>query len=218
VHPTRIDHLVITAPTLELGAEYVHQALGELPEPGGEHPRMGTHNLLLRTGESSYLEVIAANPSAPRPEHPRWFELDRLKADARARLTTWVARTKDIHALRAAAPLSIGPVASMSRGDLEWLIAFPEDGSLIMDGLCPYLIQWSSAGHPAWRLPDRELYLLGLEAIHPDPEDMVRIWDGLKLEDQLIVTEGDPRRLVAHFVTPHGMRRLSSVPDPFSLE
>ena len=218
MHPTRIDHLVITAPTLELGAEYVHQALGVLPEPGGEHARMGTHNLVLRTGETSYLEVIAANPAAPRPVHPRWFELDALLPDALPRLATWVARTKDIHALCAAAPVPIGPVVSMSRGDLDWLIAFPEDGSLIMEGLCPYLIQWSSAGHPAWRLPDRDLYFLGLEAIHPQPEDMISVFSELKLDDQLVVSRGDAPRLVAHFVTPNGMRRLSSVPDTSSLE
>ena len=106
----------------------------------------------------------------------------------------------------------------MSRGDLDWLIAFPEDGSLIMDGLCPYLIQWSSTGHPAWRLPDRDLHLLGLHAIHPEPDEVSRIWSELKLEDQLIVSKGDSPCLVAHFVTSHGMRRLSSVPDTSSLE
>jgi len=212
VHPTRIDHLVITSPTLELGADYVHQELGVMPEPGGEHARMGTHNLLLRTGETSYLEVIAVNPALPPPERPRWFELDALQPGALPRLATWVARTKDIHALCAAAPLPIGPVTPMSRGDLDWLIAAPDDGSLIMDGLCPYLIQWSSAGHPAWRLPDRELYLLGLEAVHPDPDHMTDIWDRLNLKDQLVVSQGDPPRLVAHFETPHGMRRLSSLP------
>src|SRR5262245_33875071 len=181
VHPTRIDHLVITAATLEAGANYVHGILGVLPEAGGEHDRMGTHNRLLRIGESSYLEVIAVNPDAPRPDRPRWFELDSLEHDALPRLATWVARTTDIRTLSAEAPLPIGPVASMSRGDLEWLIAFPEDGRLIMNGLCPYLIQWSSGSHPAGRLPDHDLYLLGLEAIHPEPDRVMHILDALKL-------------------------------------
>ena len=217
MHPTRIDHLVIVSPTLDAGATYIHQALGVVPEPGGEHVSMGTHNLLLRIGESSYLEVIAPNPNAPRPDRPRWFELDTLDTDATPRLATWVARTKDIHSLTAGSPIPIGPVASMARGDLNWLIAFPEDGRLILDGLCPYLIQWFPGGHPAWRLPDRELYLLGLEINHPDPEYITRLWHGLKMEDQLIVTEGDPG-LVAHFVTPNGMRQLRSAPEPSSPE
>ena len=45
-----IDHIVITAPSLADGMEYVHRALGVVPEPGGGHPRMGTHNALLKLG------------------------------------------------------------------------------------------------------------------------------------------------------------------------
>ena len=57
-----IDHLVVTAPTLESGADFVEQALGVAPGPGGQHPRMGTHNLLLRLGESTFLEVHRHRP------------------------------------------------------------------------------------------------------------------------------------------------------------
>jgi hypothetical protein len=71
-----IDHLTVTAPTLESGAEYVRRALGVTPGPGGQHPRMGTHNLLLRLGESAFLEVIAPEPGSCRPDRPRWFGLD----------------------------------------------------------------------------------------------------------------------------------------------
>ena len=60
-----IDHLTITAPSLERGAAFVAEALGVALQPGGEHPRMGTHNQLLRLGDDCYLEVIAANPVAP---------------------------------------------------------------------------------------------------------------------------------------------------------
>ena len=218
MHPSRIDHLVVTAPSLEAGSEYIRRTLGFSLEPGGEHVRMGTHNLLLRTGESSYLEVIAANPDAPSPGRPRWFGLDTLGPGSRPRLATWVLRTKDIHALSAVAPLPIGPIESMSRGDFEWSIAFPEDGSLILEGLCPYLIQWSSAGHPAWRLPDREIYLLALAAVHPEPERITRLWSGLHLDDQVAVTRGEPPHLVAYFVTKEGMRRLSSIPEAGALE
>lgn len=60
----RLDHLTITAPTLESGAEFVRRSLGVDPQPGGEHPRMGTHNLLRRLGDSLFLEVIAPDPAA----------------------------------------------------------------------------------------------------------------------------------------------------------
>ena len=59
-HVARLDHLVVTAPTLEGGVEYVADCLGVLPVPGGVHPRMGTHNALVRLGTSQYLEVIGA--------------------------------------------------------------------------------------------------------------------------------------------------------------
>ena len=85
-----IDHLVVTAPTLESGADHVWQALGVRPGPGEQHPRMGTHNLLLRLGESQFLEVIAPDPAAARPDRPRWFALDELAPDATPRLAGWV--------------------------------------------------------------------------------------------------------------------------------
>ena len=49
---------------------------------GGEHPRMGTHNLLLRLGDSVFLEVLSPNPDAPPPSRPRWFGLDALRPDS----------------------------------------------------------------------------------------------------------------------------------------
>ena len=34
---SHIDHLVVTAPSLEVGMNYVEAALGARPQPGGEH-------------------------------------------------------------------------------------------------------------------------------------------------------------------------------------
>jgi len=206
MHPAAIDHLVVTAPTLEVGARYIERMLGVLPEPGGAHARMGTHNLLLKTGGSSYLEVIAENPAAPAPRRPRWFDLDALEAGAAPRLATWVLRTDDIRALCDRAPVSLGTIVAMSRGDLEWLIAVPDDGSLILEGLCPYVIQWSSDGHLASRLPDRGVQLLRLEAVHPEPERIAVLWKALGVEDNLTLSHGNPPRLTARFATPGGER------------
>src|SRR3546814_2032333 len=72
---SHIDHIVITASSLAAGSEYIYRALGVPLESGGEHPRMGTHNLLLRLGKDVYLEVIAINPEAQQPGRPCWFEL-----------------------------------------------------------------------------------------------------------------------------------------------
>ena len=76
---SRIDHIAVTAPSLALGAAWLEQVLGVAPQPGGEHPLMGTHNVLLRLGDDVYLEVIAADPRAAAPARPRWFGLDALE-------------------------------------------------------------------------------------------------------------------------------------------
>ncbi len=71
-----IDHIVITAPDLAAGVEFIRRSLGVMPQVGGEHPLMGTHDYFLKLGEKVYLEVISVNPDAARPARPRWFQLD----------------------------------------------------------------------------------------------------------------------------------------------
>jgi len=62
---SRLDHIVVTAASLQEGIDYVRDALGVEMQAGGEHEHMGTHNCLLKLGDKLFLEVIAANP-APR--------------------------------------------------------------------------------------------------------------------------------------------------------
>ena len=146
-----LDHITITAPSLAVGIEYVHRTLGVMPQVGGEHPRMGTHNYFLRLGEKVYLEIIAINPNSPRPQRPRWFQLDELRSDAPPRLATWIVRTDDISAV-AASPVPLGVVEPMSRGELNWLITIPPDGSLPLKGVAPTVIQWPAGVHPTTTL------------------------------------------------------------------
>ena len=58
-----LDHITVTAWSLEAGAVFVRDALGVLPQSGGAHPRMATHNMLLRLGmdtvfEASFLATV----------------------------------------------------------------------------------------------------------------------------------------------------------------
>ena len=206
---TFIDHLVMVAPSLAAGAACVHRALGVSPQPGGEHARMGTHNMLLRLGESTYLEVIAANPGAPGPARRRWFALDELGAHAAPILATWVARTGDIRATAAAATEALGAIEPMSRGSLDWLITIPADGSLPLGGVAPTLIEWHTDAHPASGLDDHGLSLVRLELFHPAPERVSGLLRSISLEGPLTVERSAGSiRLVAHIATRQGPRTL----------
>jgi Glyoxalase-like domain len=203
--PAGIDHLVVTAPDLASGAEYVRRALGVAMEPGGEHPPMGTHNLLLKLGPDVYLEVIAKNPAAPDPGRPRWFELDRGGAP---RLATWAVHTSDIRTTAAAACESPGDVLPMTRGTLKWHMTVPRDGLLGLGGVAPALIEWPPGVHPAVRLPDSGCSLVRIEAFHPDPARVSALLASIGFGGPVSVQHGSPPRLVARIETPEGMRTL----------
>jgi hypothetical protein len=217
---SRMDHLVITAPSLEAGAAYVRQTLGVNLQAGGEHARMGTHNCLLKLGEALYLEVIAINPNVPRPDRPRWFQLDEPDQSQPVRLATWVARTDDIHAAATASPIPLGAVEPMSRGRLNWLITLPEDGSLPLHGIAPTFIQWNTEVHPAATLQESGCELVRLEGFHPEAGKVIGMLESIGFEGDFRAFELPPGQkpyLVAHIQTPEGMRQLSAPgfsPDP----
>lgn len=207
---SRIDHLAITAPTLQAGSDAVFAQLGVRPQPGGRHARMGTHNLLLRLGEALYLEVIAVDPEAPAPARPRWFGLDTLEPHTPPRLACWIARTDDI--VGAAAALPLGEVLPMSRGALDWRITVPADGSLPLGGAAPTLIQWDSPAHPAASLPDAGCTLLALELRHPEPARVQCVLDRLQLAEPgvaLSLRAAAAPGLVAQVRTPQCVRSLA---------
>jgi hypothetical protein len=206
-----IDHLVITSPSLAVGVAHVRRALGVAPQPGGQHPKMGTHNCFVRLGERVYLEVIAVDPAAPRPGRPRWFALDE-PAPA-PRLAAWVARSDDIRAAVLASPADLGKIEAASRGNLSWLITIPEDGGLVLGGVAPQLIQWPEGVHPTSTLPDSGCSLIRLEAFHPEPDKVRAVLRAIGFEGELGVSPlpaGGRPYLVAHIETPAGLRRLGA--------
>lgn len=204
---SRVDHLIVTAASLKEGVAYVRRELGVEMQAGGEHVRMGTHNFLLKLGERLYLEVIAANPGAPGPGRPRWFQLDEPESVRVPRLATWAVSCDDIRAAAAASPVSLGKVEAMSRGSFEWLITVPDDGRLPLRGLAPTLIEWRSKAHPADTLKDAGCSLVRLEGFHPQAEKVTRMLGSIGFEGEFPVSSGGPR-LVAHIHTPAGPRPL----------
>jgi hypothetical protein len=213
---TVLDHIVIVADTLPQGFDYCEAVLGVRPPKGGEHPRMGTHNHLLKLGDSTYLEVIAVNPAAPVPDRARWFGMDSLSQRQRmARqpfLAAFVARTADIES-KAASLSALGRVIDMERGDLHWKITVPDDGNLVEGGTVPTVIEWPQGVEPVTRMAELGCRLERLVACHPQPERLRELWARIDLCDDRLSIEAcradEAPYLKARIDTPSGPRILS---------
>ena len=204
-----IDHLIVTAPNLKAGVQWVRDALGATPELGGKHLNIGTHNCLLSLGESTYLEVISPDPNAADPGRPRLFDLDN---SSQPRLANWVVRTSDIHGAVSGSTETLGAIEPMSRGELNWLITFTSDGSLPLGGVAPTLIEWQGTSHPTQRMRDEGCKLLAVELHHPEPERVERLLKSINLDTCCIaVIESEPQtspRIVATIETRQGVKNL----------
>ena len=200
-----LDHIAVAAGVLEDGVTMVEEALGVSLAGGGEHPLMGTHNRLLGLGDV-YLEVISINPVASKPDHPRWFDLDRFTGAPR--LTNWICRTDNIAAAIKASPDGVGEPLALARADLRWQMAVPKDGILPFDNAYPALIQWQGEAHPAARLADVGCRLRGLEVIHPDAEALKAALAGRLKDVRVSFSTGKAAAYRAEIDTPHGLRVL----------
>ena len=173
-----IDHLVYACSRLDDGLDRVEEALGTRPARGGRHPDFGTHNALLSLGPTTYLEVIAPDPTLPRPARGLAFGLSGLPV---ARLTTWALRCEDIERVAASTDVGLGPVESGTRETadgtvLRWRLTDPY--AMPMEGAVPFLIGWGDTPHPATVAPPAGT-LVGFRIGHPEPERVQRALDAL---------------------------------------
>jgi hypothetical protein len=201
----RLDHIAVSAATLDEGAAAVEAALGVPLAPGGQHANMGTHNRLLGLGDI-YLEVIAIDPDAQKPDWPRWFDLDRFSGAPR--VTNWIVACDDLDAEVAAGPEGVGLPVALSRGDLSWRMAIPATGRLPFDDAFPALMRWNGTAHPATRLPDRGVRLTRLEVAHPDAAALRAALEGRFADPRLVIIEGSAKAIRGTFETPGGTRTL----------
>ncbi|MBG6203621.1 hypothetical protein IWQ48_004781 [Labrenzia sp. EL_13] len=204
--PLFFDHIAIGAKSLGEGAAYIRECLEVEMPPGGQHPRMGTHNLLMSLGPASFLEVIAIDPSASNPTEPRWYNLDNFRGPPR--ILTWIVGTRSIQQEVAALDGLAGNVAEVSRGSLTWKISVPPDGSLPLDGAFPTLLQWPSGDHVAARMSDCGCRLQSLQVTHPNAGKITR-WLGNRLEGECIKVADGPFKIRAEFKTTHGIKTLT---------
>ncbi len=211
-----LDHIVIAAAKLEQGVDYVHSMLGvEIPQ-GGVHQTMGTHNHLMQLGNDAYLEVIAIDPDAEAPPHPRWFGLDsarmREAIQRQPQLVTWVMNTADIHQLVEGVSFDLGTPTALSRDNLEWEIALTGDGRLLADGMLPYCIQWHSEPHPSRDMADLNCLLQSLEIHHNRSrwiEDRLDAIDASHLVHVESLPDDETPYLSATIDTPNGTVTLT---------
>lgn len=151
-----VDHLVYACPELGPAVERIAALTGVRAAHGGQHPGLGTHNALLSLGPRTYLEIIAPDPSQPRPAEPRPFGLDDLSAGA---LRAWAAAPDDLDVTiqrSRAAGFGYGPVVAGQRRtaeghDLAWRMTAPS--GLADDSVVPFLIDWVGSPHPAETAP-----------------------------------------------------------------
>ena len=212
-----LDHIVVAADNLQQGVDYLQATLGiEIPA-GGRHSSMATHNLVMQLGNDAYIEVIAIDPDARAPRHPRWFSLD--SADMRAaireqpRLITWVMNTPDLQSLAGQAGFDIGEPTSLSRDKLSWEFALPDDGRLLGDGMLPYCIQWHSSPHPAQSMVDLDCVLQDLTIHHIRPRwlnDRLEALGASHLVNIEQLPDTQPAYLSATIDTPNGRVVLRS--------
>jgi hypothetical protein len=202
----RLDHIAVAAETLADGAASVEAALGVALQPGGAHGLMGTHNRLLSLGPAEYLEVIAIDPAARKPAHPRWFGLDGFSGPPR--LSNWICAVDDLDTAIAALPGS-GAGLALARGDLNWRMAVPAGGVLPFDGMQPALIEWQGTAHPAARLVDRGCRLVRLSVVHPEAAALARLLAPMLGDPRVSFVPGDRASIVAEIETPQGLRVLA---------
>ena len=203
-----VDHLVFGSSRLEDGVEFIYERLGVRPEQGGQHRLMGTHNKLLSLGNSTYLEVIAIDPDAPKPDRPRWFGLDDLETSGEPGLITWVVRTDDIHGALKKSKLQHGTIESLHRGIYDWRISLPYNGGMPMDGIAPTIIRWDGDAHPSQLLQDSGVSLINVHAYHPNASELANSLTAIGFEwesARTIVDVSNSRKLQVKIKSPKGM-------------
>ena len=169
---------------------------------------MGTHNLLLRLGDDIFLEVIAVNPDAEKPDRPLWFGLDSVTEKTPATLKSWVVRTTEIKEKCNDSSEFLGDIEPMRRGDLHWLMTIPGSEVLPLHQGAPMLIQWEATSHPASTLADQGLSLLELQIHSPDSNRIKTLIRSIDLKGNVKVVDSRDPKIIAWIDTPDGVRKI----------
>ena len=207
-----LDHLLIGAPSLDLGIKWLLDRTGVRASLGGSHPGLGTWNALVSLGPQQYVEIIAPDPEQPSVET---FYISGLRNFEEPRVASWAARTTQIRT-RFPARTPQGFSCDRPRGGsrvrldgsrLEWALAFPlqvDHGRF--DGLLPFFIDWQdTTTHPGAAAPPG-LSLRSFSLHHPNGEALRAALRALDLDAQ--VEPGKHPSIHVSLDTPRGIITL----------
>ncbi|BAM86820.1 hypothetical protein S58_08070 [Bradyrhizobium oligotrophicum S58] len=210
----KLDHLTVIAPNLAEGVAHVRDCLGLDVPFGQRHDYMGTHNHLLQLGDSVYLEIVALDPKATPPDHPRWFGLDdedgvRADWDEGQRLRGWVARTDAIDTVLAGHPNLFGAKVALPPVNPSFDFAIPANGALPLDGAAPSIIDRRGRPRAMAAIADLGARLRSFTLEHPDPAALQARYRTLRVDRPPEIRHGQKLRYRALIETPAGPKELT---------
>ena len=210
----QLDHITVITPSLEEGVAHIRARLNLDIPFGRRHDYMGTHNHLMRLGESVYLEVVALDPAGQRPGFARWFGLDdqrtvRVAWDEGRHLRGWVGRTQNIDAVLAGNEALLGRKVELGADNASFCFSIPTDGSLPFGGAAPSVIDRKGKPPSVATMADLGAKLRSLTLEHPDPDNVSALYRRLGVDRPPLVRKGPKLRYRAQIETASGLKELT---------
>lgn len=202
---SEIDHIVLVVPNLELGMASLFEKTGVMPIFGGRHLKQGTHNALLRIGESSYLELLAVDRENKDISAPRWMGVDLINSSC---ITRWAIKSDTIQSQlevlnRYNKNLGFskeGQRITPSGNQLVWELSVPLPKPKVE--VIPFLIDWKESIHPSKGLGNQckiSRFTLG----HPNPLIINEVLKELNFE--MTIFKASEPTIVLELETPKGV-------------
>lgn len=200
----KIDHIVYAVANLQRSIESFQEATGLKVFAGGEHPDWGTHNALVRIGETTYLEFLAKKKSS-QPVHAKtWMGIDLLQGD---KITRWALASKTVELEakflkkynEALSTIVIGSRATEDGKMLNWLMTTVLPTPEVEPA--PFLIDWKKSAHPTEALPlDCQIKSFTIE--HAESEVLKKLLEKLSMSMPVYTSHTTSLKLVLD--TPKG--------------
>jgi hypothetical protein len=198
-----LDHILWATPDLTMGCSLFQELSGVPPAPGGAHPGFGTRNALTSFSPSTYLEILAPDPS--QDLMGTWGE--EVAALTRPCMYSFCLACEDLEAVAtnaAALGVNVQQPIAMSRKTpdgtmLNWRIMRLEDPRWA--GRLPFFIDWQGSPHPGSTTTGGAT-LEDLYALDPDPAALRAVYRAIGCD--VPVYAGAVHGLVASLQSANG--------------